>query len=104
MSASPELAGAKARSVAARERLMSTVAEAKRRLNPSTIAANAVDDAKVRAKDGVAKAADHPGTVAAVTGGAMVFFLRRPLFRLLRGATRRTPAVDHLNSLQRNPS
>lgn len=86
----PELAAAKARALAARQRLMSTVAEVKLRLNPATIAANAVDDAKVRARDGLAQAADHPGAVAAVTGGVVLLLLRRPLLRRLRGA--RSPA------------
>lgn len=91
MSASPELVAARARAAAARARLLATVAEAKARLNPATIASSAIEDVKERARDGVAKAADSPGTVAAVTGGVLLFLFRRPLFRRLRGATRSDP-------------
>lgn len=84
MTEAPTVIAARARAVAARQRLTATVAEAKARLSPKAVARSAIDDVKARAMDGVAAAARHPGTLAAIVGAIGLLLARRPLLRLVR--------------------
>lgn len=83
---------ARARAVAARSRLTSTVAQAKARLSPAALAESAIDDVKAKAIDGLATAAKHPGKLAAIAGVIGLVLARKPIFRLFRRhATRSDP-------------
>lgn len=83
---SPALA--QANSQAARAQFLATLAEAKDRLNPGTLAHNAAENVKDTLVRGtIDTARTHPVTVAAVAGAALLFFARKPLARLIRPDT-----------------
>ena len=80
-----------AEATAARERFMATLHELQHRLHPKTIANDVKEKAKEKAdgavtaaKDGMAQAATHPSTVAAITIPIAVYFFRRPIARGLK--------------------
>ncbi len=84
----PDLRAKEAQAIAARERFMSTLHELQHRLSPKTIANDVKEKAKEKAdgamtaaKEGVAQAATHPSTVAAITIPLAVYFFRKPIAR-----------------------
>lgn len=87
----PDLRTKEAEANAARERFMSTLHELQHRLHPKTIANDVKEKAKEKAdgavtaaRDGVAQAATHPSTVAAITIPLAVYFFRKPIARGLK--------------------
>ena len=73
---------------AARERFMTTLHALQHRLHPKTIANDVKDKAKEKAdgavsaaKEGVAQAATHPSTIAAIAIPLAVYFFRKPIAR-----------------------
>ena len=87
----PDLRAKEAQAMAARERFMSTLHEVQHRLSPKTIANDVKEKAKEKAdgamtaaREGVAQAATHPSTVAAITVPLAVFFFRKPIARGLK--------------------
>ncbi len=100
----PDLRAKEAQAIAARERFMSTLHEVQHRLSPKTIAADVKEKAKEKAdgamsaaKEGVAQAATHPSTVAAITVPLAVYFFRKPLARGLKalfGRSAEAPALQ----------
>lgn len=87
MTADPELLAARARSVAARARLDVSVNTAKTRLNPKTLAGDAVDGVKTKAGeialDGVEAVRSRPAVAAAALAAVGVVLARKPLSRWL---------------------
>jgi hypothetical protein len=84
----PDLRAKEAQAIAARERFMGTLHELQHRLSPSTIAADVKEKAKEKAdgamsaaREGVAQAATHPSTIAAITVPLAIFFFRKPIAR-----------------------
>lgn len=84
----PELKAREVEANQARERFMATLHELQYRLSPKTIANDVKEKAKEKAdgamtaaKDGVAQAATHPSTVAAITVPLAVYFFRKPIAR-----------------------
>ena len=73
---------------AARAQLLATANELHDRLRPSFLARRGVDRLKVRsteiAHDTIDAAEANPQLVGTVSAGAMLFLLRRPIFRLAR--------------------
>lgn len=97
---------AEARRDAARARFLATLEEAKLKLNPATLAHNAVENVKDNVvRNTVETVRARPGAVAAVAGLAALFFARKPLTRLLRPgpkhATAAEPASLNASSNQR---
>lgn len=90
----PALAEARTRSNNARKRLFDTLDEMQTRLNPVTLAQDAVETvASGLVRDGVETVRKRPKAIAAVTGLAVLFMARKPLARLLwRGAKHATAA------------
>ena len=93
MTVDPRLAAARARAVAARERLDASIDHAKARLSPRTLAADAVETAKDKAVAGIDAVRERPAAAAAVAGAVGLFLARKPLLGLLRrrDATPETP-------------
>lgn len=87
MSEDVAISTARARALAARARLDASVAHAKARLSPRTLAAEAVDNAADKAvgaaQSGVQFARDRPAVVAATAGAIGLLLARRPLLNLL---------------------
>lgn len=95
MSGSVDLATATARRAAARAQFLGTLDEAKARLNPATLAQQAVDNVKdnvVRNTVDTVKA--KPGMVAMVAGAAALFFARKPIARMMRSDEAEATATD----------
>lgn len=102
--ANADLRAKEAQAMAARERFMSTLHEVQHRLSPKTIANDVKEKAKEKAdgamtaaREGVAQAATHPSTVAAITVPLAVFFFRKPLARGLKalfGKSDEPPALQ----------
>lgn len=101
----PDLQGKEAEASAARDRFMSTLHQVQHRLSPKTIAADVKEKAKEKAdgamsaaKDGVAQAATHPSTIAAITIPVLIYFFRKPIARglnaLLGGRAEEEPAMQ----------
>ena len=90
----PALVEARARSQHARQRLFGTLDEMQARLNPVTLAQNAVETvAGGLVRDGVETVRKRPKAIAAAAGLAVLFMARKPLARLLwRGAKHATAA------------
>ena len=88
----PVLAEARARSDNARKRLFGTLDEMQTRLNPVTLAQDAVETvASGLLRDGVETVRKRPRAIAAAAGLAVLFMARKPLARLLwRGAKHAT--------------
>lgn len=93
---------AQARSRDARRRLFGTLEEVQARLNPVTLAQDAVETvASGLVRDGVRTVRARPGTIAAAAGLAVLFMARKPIARLLwRGAKHATAKVP--KSLKRS--
>lgn len=94
----PDLHAKEAQAIAARERFMSTLHELQHRLSPKTIAHDVKEKAKEKAdgamtaaKEGVAQAATHPSTVAAITVPLAVYFFRKPIARGLKALFGKSP-------------
>lgn len=83
MTADPTLIAARARALAARQRLDASLAQAKDRLNPRSLAADAVDGARDKAVEvaqtGLQVARERPAVAAAVVGAIGLVLARKPL-------------------------
>jgi hypothetical protein len=83
----PALLAARARRDAAKLRLDRSIEHAKQRLNPKTIAEDAVLGVRTKAEEIAADSVDavksRPGTAAAALGLAGLLIARRPIFRWL---------------------
>jgi len=81
------ITAARARALAARTRLDASVAHAKARLSPRTLAADAVDSATEKAagaaQSAVAFARERPAVAATGAGVIALLLARRPLLNLL---------------------
>lgn len=83
---SSALADADARRLSARARLFTTLDRVQARVNPVTLAQDAVETVALGvARDTVATVRAHPRTIAAIAGAAVLFLARRPLARILAG-------------------
>ncbi len=86
MKADPNLIAARARSVAARQRLNASVETAKARLSPSSIASDAIDGVKAKATDIASGGADavrqRPATAVAAVAAIALVLARKPIARL----------------------
>lgn len=99
-----DLRAREAEANAARERFMTTLHELQHRLHPKTIAQDVKEKAKEKAdgavnaaRDGVAQAATHPSTVAAITVPIAVYLFRKPIMRGLKalfGSSEEAPALQ----------
>lgn len=85
---------ARVRLQSARERLFGTLDEMQTRLNPVTLAQDAVETvASGLVRDSVATVRKRPKAIAAAAGLAVLFMARKPLARLLwHGAKHATAA------------
>lgn len=93
---------ARARSQSARQRLLGTLDEMQGRLNPVTLAQDAVENVAGRlVRDGVQAVRARPKAIAAATGLAVLFMARKPLARLLWSGTKRATAAS-AKSLKRS--
>lgn len=95
---------AQARSRSARQRLFGTLEEMQGRLNPVTLAQDAVENVAGRLlRDGIKTVRSRPKTIAAAAGLAMLFMARKPLARLLWKGTKHATAAGarSLKSRQR---
>jgi hypothetical protein len=100
----PDLRAKEAQAIAAREQFMGTLHELQHRLSPKTLAADVKEKAKEKAdgamtaaKEGVAQAATHPSTIAAITIPLAIYFFRRPIARSLNalfGKAEEEPALQ----------
>ncbi|WP_343519835.1 hypothetical protein [Sphingomonas sp.] len=93
---------ARARSQSARQRLFGTLDEMQGKLNPVTLAQDAVETvASGLVRDGIETVRKRPKAIAAAAGLAVLFMARKPLARLLwTGAKHATAAVP--KSLKRS--
>ncbi len=82
----PTLAAARADALIKRARLQASLAEAKHRLSPSTIASGVADDLKDKAEDGVALVMERPGVAAGIATGVVALLARKRIARLFRKA------------------
>lgn len=82
----PTLAAARADALLKRARLQASLAEAKHRLSPSTIASNVADDLRDKAEDGVAVVMERPGVAAGIATGVVALLARKRIARLFRKA------------------
>ncbi len=82
----PSLAAAQADVLVKRARLQASLAEAKHRLSPATIASGVADDLRDRAEEGVAVIRDRPGIAAGVATGIVALLARKRIARLFRKA------------------
>lgn len=99
----PGVAGAEVGAKAARERLTGTLSDIQSRLNPKTLAREAVSDLRETgselARDGIDVARRYPLRLAAIAAGLGIFAARGPIKRLF---TRRTGQDDEdLSGLSR---
>ena len=93
---------AQARSRSARQRLFGTLEEMQGRLNPVTLAQDAVENVAGRlVRDGVETIRSRPKVIAAAAGLAALFMARKPLARLLWTGTKRATAAG-AKSLKRS--
>ncbi|MEH3039511.1 MAG: hypothetical protein PGN21_05540 [Sphingomonas paucimobilis] len=82
----PTLAAAQADVLVKRARLKASLAEAKHRLSPATIASGVADDLRDKAEEGVAIVRERPGVVAGVATGIVAFLARKRIASLFRKA------------------
>ena len=82
----PSLAAAQADVLVKRARLKASLAEAKYRLSPATIASGVADDLRDKAEDGVAVLRERPGIAAGVATGVVAFLARKQIIGLFRKA------------------
>ncbi|WP_447724519.1 DUF3618 domain-containing protein [Sphingomonas koreensis] len=93
---------AQARSRNARQRLLGTLDEMQGRLNPVTLAQDAVENVAGRlVRDGVEAVRARPKAIAAAAGLAVLFMARKPLAKLLWAGTKRATAAG-AKSLKRS--
>lgn len=82
----PNVVAARARALSAKVQLDTSLRHAKSRLNPRSLAADAVDNAADRAMDaaqsGVQIARERPAVAAAAVGAIGLLLARRPILRL----------------------
>ena len=85
---------AQARARSARQRLFGTLDEMQGRLNPVTLAQDAVENVAGRLlRDGVRTVRSRPKAIAAAAGLVVLFMARKPLARLLWSGTKRATAA-----------
>lgn len=100
MTSDPTVAAARARSIAARARLDASLAVAKQRLNPRTLAADAVgsaaDTASAAAQTGIQAVRDRPAAAAAVVGAIGLLLARKPILGWAAGLFGRDDATPAL--------
>lgn len=82
----PTLAAAQADVLVKRARLKASIAEAKHRLSPATIASGVADDLRDKAEDGVALVRERPGVAAGVATGVIALLARKRIARLFHRA------------------
>ncbi len=82
----PSLAAAQADVLVKRARLKASLAEAKHRLSPSTIASGVADDLRDKAEEGVAVIRERPGIAAGVATGIVALLARKRIARLFSKA------------------
>ncbi len=82
----PSLAAAQADVLVKRARLQASLAEAKHRLSPATIASGVADDLRDKAEEGVAVIRDRPGIAAGIATGIVALLARKRIARLFRKA------------------
>lgn len=93
---------ARARSQSARQRLLGTLDEMQGRLNPVTLAQDAVENVAGRlVRDSVQAVRARPRAIAAAAGLAVLFMARKPLAKLLWSGTKRATAAG-AKSLKRS--
>ncbi len=80
----PSLAAARADVLVKRARLQASLAEAKHRLSPATIAGGIADDLRDKAEEGVAVVRERPGVAAGVATGLVALLARKRIARLFR--------------------
>ncbi len=92
---SPALIEAEARTRNARERLFGTLDEVQLKLNPMTLAQDAVGTvANGLIRDGIETVRSRPKALTAAAGLAVLFMARKPLAKLLwKGAKHATATV-----------
>ncbi|MEG3179930.1 phosphatase [Sphingomonas sp. LT1P40] len=102
----PALIEAEARSRSARERLFGTLDEVQVKLNPLTLAQDAVGTvANGLIRDGIDTVRTRPKAMTAAAGLAILFMARKPLAKLLwKGAKHATTTVPaSLKARAKNP-
>ena len=82
----PSLAAAQADVLVKRARLKASLAEAKYRLSPATIASGVANDLRDKADEGVAVIRERPGIAAGIATGIVALLARKRLARLFRKA------------------
>lgn len=91
------IVAARARALAARARLDASLAVAKQRLNPKSLAADAVgsaaDRASVAAQTGIQAVRDRPAVAAAVAGAIGLALARKPILGWAGGLLGRDDAT-----------
>lgn len=93
---------ARARSQNARQRLLGTLDEMQGKLNPVTLAQDAVENVAGRLmRDSVQAVRARPKAIAAAAGLAVLFMARKPLTKLLWSGTKRATAAG-AKSLKRS--
>lgn len=93
---------AQARARNARQRLFGTLEEMQGRLNPVTLAQDAVENVAGRlVRDSVQAVRARPKAIAAAAGLAVLFMARKPLGKLLWSGTKRATAAG-AKSLKRS--
>ncbi len=85
----PSLAAARADVLIKRARLQASVAQAKHRLAPSTIASHVADDLREKAVDGIVAVRERPAAAAGIAAALLAIVIRKPIGRLFH----RTPTV-----------
>ncbi|MGN5374257.1 hypothetical protein [Sphingomonas hankookensis] len=80
----PTLAAAQADVLIKRARLKASIAEARHRLSPATIASGVADDLRDKAEDGVALVRERPGVAAGIATGVVALLARKRIARLFR--------------------
>lgn len=88
----PTLAAARADALLKRARLQASLAEAKHRLSPATIASGVADDLRDKAEDGVAIVMERPRVAAGIATGLVALLARKRIARLFRKAPPPPPA------------
>ncbi len=78
------LAAARADVLVKRAKLKASLAEAKHRLAPATIAGGVADDLRDRAEEGVAMVRERPAVAAGIATTLVAFLARKRLRRLFR--------------------
>jgi len=80
----PALAAARADVLVKRARLQASIAEAKHRLSPATIAGGIADDLRDKAEDGVTAVRERPAVAAGIATGLIAILARKRIARLFR--------------------